>query len=175
MKIIVGSKAAQKIEAVKAAAKAIGLEAEIIGENSMSGVPEQPFGNQTMYGAYNRARYVASIVKNFDADFYIGIENGIEARRVDVDYACVAIITSHNSDGIFVFSDAVPVPRELVMQVVESKQTVTAGSLEAMRSGCDPADPHQVWSGGKTDRKTILTEAITRALRTATRIEGVLP
>lgn len=174
IRIIVGTKSALKIEAVKAAVDILGLEASVVGVETSSGVNPQPVsGVETRFGAENRTKRAHAT----DPGAYaIGIENGLVTKEdgTTVDVAYVMIITP--TDGIAaLFSEGVPVPRELVKASLESCQLVTAGDLEAKRSGCPGDDPHRVWSGGKTDRKTILTEAITRALLAATRIEGDLP
>ena len=68
-------------------------------------------------------------------------------------------------------STAIAAPDELVQASLASGQTVTAGALEAQRSGCDPADPHRVWSKGQANRKDILADVVADALSAAIRIE----
>lgn len=170
IRIVVGSKSPIKIEAVKAAANALGLEAEVVGIETASGVPSQPFGQQqTLNGALARALSAQAT----DPEAYgIGIENGLIVEGpMMTDVAIVAVLTPA-IDLVWLRSEAVPVPGDLARESWNSGQTKTAGALEAERSGCDPADPHRVWSDGRTDRMTILTAAVREALKTATRTEG---
>jgi len=172
IRIIVGSKSPLKIEAVKAAAAALGLKAEVIGVEADSRVVPQPFGlMETQNGALSRALAAHDI----DREAYaIGIENGLVPEcETTYDIACVDILTP-SLDLFRVRSRGVPVPVELVRASWVSGQAKTAGALEAERSGSDPADPHRIWSAGKTDRKAILTDAVREALLAATRTEGAV-
>ena len=170
IRIVVGSKSAFKVEAVKAAVSALGLEADVRGIETDSLVAPQPFGLiETQNGALARA---LSAHGTDGAAYAVGIENGLVPQgEATVDLAVVVVLTPA-LDVRHVRSESVPVPPELVRASWESGQRVTAGQLEARRSGCDHADPHRVWSGGKTDRKTILIAAVREALLAATRTEG---
>jgi|GEM_PF-1477991 len=173
IRIVVGSRSPLKIAAVKAAVDSLGLAAEILGIETDSRVPPQPFGLvETKNGALARA--IAA--HDMDGGAYaVGIENGLlKEDGATRDAACVAVLTP-SVDLFHALSDGVLVPEELVRAAWASGQAVTAGALEAARSGCDPADPHRVWSGGKTDRATLLADAVREALLAATRTEGVLP
>ncbi|HTK59966.1 MAG TPA: DUF84 family protein [Candidatus Baltobacteraceae bacterium] len=171
IRIIVGSKSAFKVDAVKAAAASLGLEADVVGVDVISGVPSQPFGLvETQNGALARA--LAAHAAD-PAAYAVGIENGIvKEGGAYRDFAVVDLLTP-SVDHHRVRSEGVTVPAELAKVSWESGQRVTAGKLEAQRSGFDHADPHRVWSGGKTDRKTILIAAVREALFAATRTEGV--
>lgn len=165
IRVIVGSKSAIKVTAVEAAAAELGLEAEVVGIETDSRVAAQPFGLQeTLNGALARALAAQ------DADpsaYAVGIENGLlNERHAMVDVACLAVLTPE-IDLVCLRSEAVHVPADLARAAWASGQSVTAGALEARRSGCDPADPHRVWSEGRTDRKTILTAAVREALSIA--------
>lgn len=75
MKIIVGSKNPQKIDAVREILKEYPLleNAEVMGLEASSGVSEQPKSlNETIEGSINRAR--ASFQ---DCDYSIGLESGL--------------------------------------------------------------------------------------------------
>lgn len=171
IRVVVGSRSPIKLEAVRKAVEALGLEAEIVGADCASGVPPQPYGReQTIEGAANRARQVTGV----RGDVYaVGIENGLVpcgAGRVE-DVAYVAVYAP--SGRRFIRRSAgVPVPPPLVEAVLKGGQLVTAGALEAELSGCDPADPHVVWSGGKRRREEILALAAYAALLPATLSEG---
>ena len=74
MKVNVGTNNSLKVEAVRAVFAAAFPEEtiEVTGANILSGVPEQPFGDEAAAGALNRAR--AALL---DADYGVGIEAGI--------------------------------------------------------------------------------------------------
>lgn len=170
MKIVVGSESRFKIDAVREAAASLGLAgAEIVGCKTDSGVPEQPYGRlQTLAGAKERARQA---LEKFPGAYAVGIENGLVPHgNWTGDLAYVAVITP---DGRHYTrqSIAVAVPDDLVQASLASGQTVTAGKLEAKRSGCDHADPHVVWSKGQANRKDILFNAVVEVLTAATRNE----
>ena len=167
IRIIVGSDSVLKVRAVQLAIERVGLEAEIVGVKSKSGVPEQPYGReQTVVGATNRAKEVFSAGKG---PFYaVGIENGlVPFNDRDEDIAYVLVIAP-SGRRVLRRSIGIPVPPELVRAALDSKQSRTAGALEAERSGCSPADPHRVWSDGTTDRETILVNVLYSALLAAT-------
>ncbi len=77
MKIVVASKNPVKIEAVRLGFESYFAAVEIEGINARSGVADQPVGNdETLKGARNRAEYAKQF--NPEADFWVGIEGGIE-------------------------------------------------------------------------------------------------
>ncbi|MEQ8358977.1 MAG: inosine/xanthosine triphosphatase [Cytophagales bacterium] len=84
VKILVGSKNPVKINSVKQAfSKAFStVMFEVEGVNSESGVPDQPVGDsETFHGAVNRAEYIFK--KHPNADYWVGIEGGIEIDEED--------------------------------------------------------------------------------------------
>jgi inosine/xanthosine triphosphatase len=80
MKILVGSKNPVKIEAVKEAFSLYYKNIEVIGLSVKSNVPDQPINSQTFEGAKNRALELQKVnsVGNLNADYFIGIEGGIQ-------------------------------------------------------------------------------------------------
>ncbi len=73
MKVCVGSCNPVKIEAVREAFREFfGSEVDVAGVKVDSGVPDQPYGLQTVQGAINRANAIQE-----PADFYVGVESGI--------------------------------------------------------------------------------------------------
>ena len=113
IRVIVGSKNPVKINSVKQAfSKAFSdLVFEIIGESSESGVSDQPIGDQeTFQGAESRALFVKK--KYPDADYWIGIEGGIEIDSEDdmEAYAWVFIL-SDNLKGSQARTHRVPLQR----------------------------------------------------------------
>lgn len=97
-----------KIEATKRGfERAFGVgEFVFEGVKTESGVPDQPFGpEETLQGARNRAQNARAQVP--DADFYIGLEGGVEQSGKDLyAKAWVSILDtdgreSHSSNGPF--------------------------------------------------------------------------
>lgn len=75
MKVVIGSKNPQKIEAVKEILKEYPIleNAEIIGQEASSGVSEQPKSlDETMQGSINRAKACFH-----DCNYSIGLESGL--------------------------------------------------------------------------------------------------
>jgi len=170
MKILVCSSSIHKRGAVLDAAKRLGLPSppDIQPREASSGVPNQPLGDdQTLLGALQRAG------SNEPGHYVVALENGVTPRgKRFVDLAYVVIVAP--SGHIVVRSSrSVPVPAELVVRAKNSGQQKTCGQLEAERTpGCDHADPHVVWSGGTTNRRNLLADAVEDALRAAIQAES---
>ncbi len=79
MKVLVGSQNPVKIEATKEVFRKYFDQTNIIGINVPSEVSAQPVDEEMFEGAKNRALQLKKISekKNFEADFFIGIEGGI--------------------------------------------------------------------------------------------------
>ncbi|WP_306610717.1 DUF84 family protein [Bhargavaea cecembensis] len=76
MNIIVGSTNKAKLGAVREAVQSLGINAEITGSATESGVSAQPFGDEeTREGARNRA---LAAVKDGEGDLGIGLEGGVK-------------------------------------------------------------------------------------------------
>ncbi|VVC04875.1 Non-canonical purine NTP phosphatase [Candidatus Burarchaeum australiense] len=89
--LAVGSANPNKVRGIrKAAARLFGATgAKVIGMDVDSGVSDQPFNEETIKGATNRARKIAAKVK---ADYAIGLESGIfelGGRYFDVQWCAV--------------------------------------------------------------------------------------
>jgi len=83
----VGSANRNKVEAVAEVMARLGIDAEVSGKNVGSGVPEQPFGDQTRQGAMERARRAIG-----SGDLGIGLEAGVfdaPDGLADVQWCCV--------------------------------------------------------------------------------------
>lgn len=77
LKIIVASKNPVKINAVAEGFKSFFPETKVLGVSVDSGVSDQPMSDkETLEGAFNRAQNARKIFK--DADFYVGVEGGVE-------------------------------------------------------------------------------------------------
>lgn len=79
--VIVGSTNPVKIASVRDAfQQALYQQATVQGARVLSGVPDQPFSDQdTLLGARNRAHNART--QHPEADFWIGIEGGVEERQ----------------------------------------------------------------------------------------------
>jgi inosine/xanthosine triphosphatase len=99
-KIVVGSLNPVKIKAVKNAFQKMFLENEFecIGISVPSGVSDQPMSDaETLQGAQNRAENI--LEHSNDADFYIGIEGGIEHLEEEMHAFAWVYIKSGNRIG----------------------------------------------------------------------------
>ena len=100
-KIIVGSTNPVKINSTKAAFEtAFPDEAfEVEGVTAVSDVRDQPMSSdETLLGARNRAKYVKNL--RSDADYWIGIEGGIEEHEEVLEaFAWMVIIGSDGTVG----------------------------------------------------------------------------
>lgn len=99
MLISVGSTNKVKIEAVKEALNIIGLNATVIGVEVPSNVSPQPFCEETLVGARNRA---IRALRKTNADIGIGIEGGICVENYTM--VAYAVVYAINKDGMENFS-----------------------------------------------------------------------
>ena len=74
MRIAVGSTNPVKIDAVREVFGEVFGDVEVIGEEVGSGVSKQPFGDEVIRGAEDRAKKAIKLV---DADYGVGIEGGV--------------------------------------------------------------------------------------------------
>lgn len=99
--IIVASKNPVKIRATLNGFKKMfpGETYEIEGGTVPSGVGDQPFNDHDIFqGAWNRAENASRVV--VIADYWVGIEGGIEEKGADMEaYAWVVIKSSSNKIG----------------------------------------------------------------------------
>jgi inosine/xanthosine triphosphatase len=95
MKVAVGSSNPAKLSAVKEAfTEALKVEVEVFGISVDSGVSNQPFGDETIDGAYNRAE---KVLEASDADFGVGIEGGI--MRLGEKWYNFGFVVINDGDG----------------------------------------------------------------------------
>lgn len=100
MKIIVGSKNPVKINSAKIGFEQSfpNAELQVIGVSAPSKVSEQPMTNkETLLGAKNRAAYTKS--HHPDADYWVGIEGGIENTSDGMEVFAWVVILSRNQSG----------------------------------------------------------------------------
>lgn len=160
MKIVLASESKIKIAAVQQAFADTTIE--LVPISVPSDVPEQPFNEETLTGAFNRLNAAKTLVP--DADMYIAIENGIfEEDGHYVDRAIVAIARNGNAPTI-TYSEGARFPDEAVVQAKQiGFDTTTVGKVMASKGWVqDHADPHKDLIG--KSRAIILAETMKAAL-----------
>jgi inosine/xanthosine triphosphatase len=102
MKILVGSGNPVKISSVEIAFSNYFDDIEVKGIAVESGVSSQPIDDETFVGAQNRAISLKLIndQKNFNADYFVGIEGGI-TKQFDKWFAfgCMCIVDKEERIG----------------------------------------------------------------------------
>jgi len=101
MKVVIGSKSPVKEEAVKFGFKTLFPEVDFIFEcvNANSGISNQPMSNEEIRtGALGRIKHSRELVS--DADFYVGVEGGVEEMCGDLyNHGWVVIESRNNKRG----------------------------------------------------------------------------
>lgn len=100
MKVIVASKNPVKINSAQIGFSAMLPNEKIVTEGSAapSGVSDQPMTNEeTLKGAKNRANHVKHEIA--DADFWVGIEGGIEETGDGMEAFAWVVILSKDQEG----------------------------------------------------------------------------
>jgi len=98
-KIVVGSTNPVKIRSTKAAFEVAfpDEEFEVEGVTAESGVRDQPMSDsETLEGAHNRAKFVQGFSQ---ADYWVGIEGGIEDRSDELEAFAWMVILSDGMEG----------------------------------------------------------------------------
>ncbi len=99
MRVVVASTNPVKIESAQSAFRAMFPDApcECEGVKAVSGVSDQPLSDkETLTGALNRARHAQELLPG--ADFYVGIEGGVE--DVDGELHTFAWIVVESKEGV---------------------------------------------------------------------------
>ena len=98
MKVAIATSSAQKIAGIKEAmCRFFDTEIEFVSKSSESGVPNQPFGEETYIGAFNRIQSIRLELPNMD--FYVSCEAGIEkafSQYFNVQVVCIYESKSKN-------------------------------------------------------------------------------
>ncbi len=95
LEVLVGSKNKTKLEAVERAFSIYFPEFEVNGIEVKSGVPEQPKNEEIYKGAKNRTLELRKL--NSKADFFVGIESGIEL--LSRNWFCCGVIYISDREG----------------------------------------------------------------------------
>ena len=167
--ITVGSMSTHKINAVKRACAALGIDAEVIGVGAPSLVNEQPSGwEETEMGARNRM--LGAWRKAAADEWCLGIESGVigsGGRVVDVAALCLRSPDGREWGGAtpgtpFSFDDYCVARRR-------GFKTTTVGLVMSERTGCDKTDGTAFLTGGRVTREDTLVDGLTPLFAVAMR------
>lgn len=128
-KVVIASKNPVKIQAVKNGFEKLfpTKEFEFVGVSVSSGVPDQPFGNnETFIGVKNRVDNASGEVK--EADFYVGIEGGIEHIEDEMEVFAWVLIKSDRKYGK-ARTGTFFLPRQIVDLIKEGKELGEADDI----------------------------------------------
>jgi len=120
MKILVGSENKVKVDAVAEAFGKFYSEIEVLGINVQSGVSDQPFNAETYAGAENRAKFL--FYSETEADFYVGIEGGVQQiAGIWFGFGAVCIIDKSGDKG-FGASPQYELPEKIISELQNGKE-----------------------------------------------------
>lgn len=114
MLVSVGSTNRIKVEAVKEALKIIGMNWNIISIEVPSGVSPQPFCEETLIGARNRA---IGALRKTNADIGIGIEGGICIENNTVLAYAIVYAVDKNGTENFARSASFTLPKNITKYI----------------------------------------------------------
>lgn len=165
LRVIVASKASQKLQAAQ---KALGA-AEVKAVDVPSGVADQPLGlEQTQLGARNRMwgclDACESELSNFD--LAVAIENGIvksmsgDESETWFDVAVVYVRDLRTGAEALATSAGVRIASTYVGQWLEDGMEGTVAELIEADLGGDKQDPHATLTSGAFPRAALLEQAI---------------
>ncbi len=164
-KVIIASKNPVKIQAVKNGFEKMfpNQEFEFIGISVHSDVADQPFSNnETFQGAKNRADNASNKVK--DADFFVGIEGGIECIDDEVESFAWVVIKSADKYGKSK-TGTFFLPEKIIKLIKEGKELGEADDIVFNRNNSKQENGAVgILTGDVTDRTKYYEEAIILAL-----------
>jgi len=164
-KVIIASNNPVKIQAVKCGFEKMfpNQEFEFIGVSVSSGVADQPLSsNETFLGAQNRANNAFAEFNG--ADFYVGIEGGIEYIKNEMEAFAWIFIRSANKNGK-ARTGTFFLPEKIVKLIQEWKELGEADDIIFERSN-SKQENGAVWilTGNLIDRRKYYTEAVILSL-----------
>ena len=165
MNFVLASKSAPKIEGLRKALDELGLNKSFEMIATPSGVPEQPEEEQILEGAKNRAK--AARVAFPDA-YIVAIENGL--RKTESGTIDIAIVVVIAPNGKITVTESAPVtfPAHIVDEArCRGFDKITAGKVLSEHYGSTYGDPQSYLTNGRTNRATMIAEAIVAALKEA--------
>jgi inosine/xanthosine triphosphatase len=159
MSIAVGSMNHAKVEAVRAVMERVYGNVRIIPADVDSGVPEQPFGDDTYKGAVNRAK--AALGSN---PLSVGIEAGVfemYGHLYDVQHCAIVDADGKLTVGM---SSGFRYPDKVAELVRNGKSVGDAMSIVYGVSRGNKEGAIGVLSRGQLDRKTLSEQSVTAAM-----------
>lgn len=164
MLVVVGSTSDHKIGAVSRALALARIQAEIRGCRASSSVPEQPWGDEMMLGAKNRAQN--AFIREAGATLYVGIESGLERRAGRCyDFTAIAIFDPVVNRMFTGWGGGHEVPDEYVAKaILAGFAEHTAGEFMAKATGCSSTDGSSFITDGLVSREDVITQGVMIAL-----------
>jgi len=167
MKILVGSRNPVKIEAVEEAFGIYFDDVDVTGISVDSSVPDQPVGDETYRGARIRASHLMerNVEQNLDADYFVGIEGGIEekeGRWYSFGAICIMDVFGQAGYGTSIHFE---LPRVVIRNIQNGKElgdvidAVSGGENTKQKGGAI----HYL-TKGVIDRKSIYVQGLIAAL-----------
>jgi inosine/xanthosine triphosphatase len=167
-KVIIASKNPVKIDAVKKGFELMfnNEEFEYLGVSVSSGVSDQPSSDEeTFIGAKNRVDN--SFKKIFDADFYVGLEGGIESVGVsekDMESFAWIVIMSNGKYGKS-RTGTFFLPQKIITLIKEGKELGEADDIVfGQNNSKQGSGAVGILTGNIIDRTKYYTEAVILAL-----------
>lgn len=160
MLVCVGSTNPVKLEAVREAVKEIGKGWEVRAVKADSNVSEQPWCNETLAGARNRA---LGALSQEGCDIGVGIEGGVcwERGRV-IAYAVIYAMSREREN--FSYSPAFTLSNELAKLVVRGKELGEATDMVYGKTNTKHGEGAVGMLTGIVDRKRLYKDAVILAL-----------
>lgn len=164
MNICVGSTSVHKLAAVVRAFSVAALSAHVRGCAAKSFVPEQPWGDEMMLGAINRAKN--AFMLDAGAKLYVGIESGLDRRAGRCyDFTAIAIYDPVVERIYSGWGGGHEVPETYVAEAMaRGFADNTAGDAMARHTGCSPTDGTSFISNGLVSREAAICQGVTIAL-----------
>lgn len=164
-KVVIASKNPVKIQAVKNGFKRMfaGQNFTFLDLSSSSGVSSQPFGDEeTLLGAQNRIE--SSTQEEKDADFYVGIEGGVQHMGSEIEVFAWVVIKSMNKYGK-AKTGTFFLPEKIAQLVREGKELGEADDLVfGLKDSKRKSGAVGILTGNIIDREKYYTEAVILSL-----------
>lgn len=166
LKIIVASENPVKINAVKEGFRLMfpHKEFRLTGVAAKSGVGKQPMTNwQTISGALNRVNYISQ--KNPDADYWIGIEGGVEEIKGEMEVFAWVIIKNKQNKISKGKTGTFTLPKKIVELVKKGMELGEADDLVfSQKNSKQKSGAVGLLTGNAIDRTKYYLEAVILAL-----------
>jgi len=165
-KIIVASTNPVKIKAAQDGFQRMfpGEEFEVAGVSVASGVSDQPMDDQETYqGALNRANNASQASPG--ADFYVGLEGGIEAKGDDMEAFAWMVVRSRDGKTGKGRTGSFFLPQRVVELIHEGKELGEADDIVFAQTNSKQANGTVGnLTGDAVTRSSYYTEAVVLAL-----------